>query len=159
MRALAVAVTSFVAMEPVTYAVHRWLMHGPGEAVHRSHHRTRRSRLEANDAYPAVFATLTMALLAAGFNVAGWAWLVPVAAGVSAYGILYVAVHDGCIHGRIPGLRRLRWQVLGRLAGAHRVHHLYGGEPYGMLVPVVPRDLRARADRAARDPLDRAPLS
>ena len=87
MRALLVAATSFAAMEPITYAVHRWLMHGPGVRVHRSHHQARRGRFELNDAYPLGFATVVLAALAMGYNVDGWTWLVPIAAGVSGYGI------------------------------------------------------------------------
>ena len=29
---------AFVAMEGVSYAGHRWVMHGPGMGWHRSHH-------------------------------------------------------------------------------------------------------------------------
>jgi beta-carotene 3-hydroxylase len=142
MRALLLAAASFVAMEPATYALHRWLMHGRGARLHRSHHRSpgaRHGRFEANDWYPALFAGVALSAFAAGFNMRGWGWLVPVATGVSAYGLAYVAVHDGCIHGRLPGLRRLRGPFVARLAAAHHLHHRSGGEPYGMLLPIVPR--------------------
>ena len=39
-----VAVVAFVAMEPVTAALHRFVFHGPGWALHRSHHRPLRQR-------------------------------------------------------------------------------------------------------------------
>ena len=29
--------------------------------------------------------------------------------------------------------------MLDRLAAAHELHHRFGGAPYGMLVPIVPR--------------------
>ena len=45
------SLTVFVLMEPATYAVHRWLMHGPGRGLHRSHHRLAAGRLEANDLF------------------------------------------------------------------------------------------------------------
>ena len=68
------------------------------------------------------------------------------------------------IHGRAPRLRAglhrwiapagsLRRAALDHLAEAHRIHHLYGRAPYGMLVPVVPAELRERASRTERDPL------
>jgi beta-carotene 3-hydroxylase len=38
--------------------------------------------------------------------------------------------------------------VLDRLADAHALHHRFGGEPYGMLVPIVPASVRARAEAA-----------
>ena len=116
MRALGLVVVSFVAMEPVTYAVHRWIMHGPGHPVHHSHHRPPPGRLETNDLYPVAFAAVVGVALAVGFNVDGWGWLVPVGAGVTLYGAAYGAVHDGHIHGRLRFLARLRWRYLDRLA-------------------------------------------
>ena len=37
-----------------------------------------------------------------------------------------------------------------RLADAHALHHRFGGAPYGMLVPIVPRHVRAMASRGER---------
>jgi hypothetical protein len=37
------------------------------------------------------------------------------------------------------------------LRAAHNVHHLFGEAPYGFLAPVVPRELRARADARGVD--------
>jgi beta-carotene 3-hydroxylase len=149
--ALVVVLVVAVVMEPVTYAVHRWVMHGPGLGWHRSHHRSSgagldrsQARFERNDLYPVTFAGVTVLALAAGFNLPGAAGLVPVALGVTAYGLAYLAVHDLYIHRRLPGLR-FRSARLDRLADAHALHHRFGGEPYGMLVPVVPRSVRARS--------------
>jgi len=50
-----VVVVSFLAMELVSYAAHRWLMHGAGMVWHRSHHRSRGRGWEANDLFPALF--------------------------------------------------------------------------------------------------------
>ncbi len=161
MTGWALAVAAFVAMEPLTYALHRWVMHGIGARLHRSHHRRWPARrpgdrlLEANDAYPVAFAALTLLVLAVGLNADGFAALVPVAVGTTAYGAAYGFVHDVYVHGRLPWRRRSR--SLDRLAEAHALHHRFGGEPYGMLVPVVPAAVRARAlARAARtaDPGD-----
>ncbi|MGH9077513.1 MAG: sterol desaturase family protein [Acidimicrobiales bacterium] len=138
-----VAVVAFSAMEPVTYAAHRWVMHGVGWALHRSHHRRRAARFEANDAFPVMFAAVTVAVMAAGALSPSLHLLVSVAVGVTAYGAAYAFVHDVYIHarlGRLPALGPLE-----RLRDAHAIHHLYGGEPYGMLCPVVPRRLRQRA--------------
>lgn len=144
---VATAVVAFVAMEPLTYAAHRWLMHGRrGWRWHASHHRPPVGRFERNDRFPAVFALLVGVVLAVGFNVPAAGWLVPVGVGVTAYGAVYALVHDGYIHRRFPWMPG-RWRALDRLAEAHALHHRFNGEPYGMLVPVVPRALRARAER------------
>lgn len=150
---LALVVGAFAVMEPVTAATHRWVMHGIGERLHRSHHRAQRSRWEANDAYPVMFAAIVCTALWLGFNQPAWSSLVPIGVGVTLYGVAYAVVHDVYIHGRLRWFEGREVAALQRLADAHRIHHLYNGAPYGMLVPIVPRELRERAARTSRDPL------
>lgn len=152
MSALVAAVVAFVVMEPVTYAAHRWVMHGAGWVWHRSHHRRRRpatrlvEQFERNDWFPVVFAGVTIVAMAAGSADRSVHLLIPVGAGVTAYGAAYAFVHDLYIHGRF--VRLPVWRPLERLKDAHALHHRFGGEPYGMLCPVVPRALRERAAAA-----------
>ena len=63
----------------------------------------------------------------------------PVGTGVTLYGVAYSVVHDGAIHGRWPAARRLSGRYVQWLADCHRLHHRFGGEPYGMLAPFVGR--------------------
>ena len=53
----------------------------------------------------------------------------------------YVVVHDLCIHGRtgraVGSSAYVRW-----VRDAHAVHHRYGREPYGFLLPLIPAELR-----------------
>ncbi len=144
-------VVAFVVMEPVTYAAHRWVMHGAGWVLHRSHHRRQAGRLEANDGFPVAFAAVTIAGMAAATRVPSL-HLISVGAGVTAYGAAYAFVHDVYIHRRLGRLPV--WAPLERLKEAHAIHHLFGGEPYGMLCPIVPGELRRRA-AARRGHLDR----
>ncbi len=158
LSAVSFVVVSFVIMEPVTYLTHRFVMHGLGMFLHRSHHRRWPARrphdpfFEANDAFPVVFASITVSAMAVAFNVDGLTVLLPVGVGVTAYGGAYAFVHDGFIHQRLRVGVRNRW--LDHLAWAHGLHHRFGAEPYGMLVPVVPASLRAKAaaadERSAR---------
>ena len=152
MRALLLAVVSFGSMELISYAVHRWVMHGVGMVWHRSHHAAPVGRFERNDLYPVCFAAAGVALFA--IPALGWVpdlfW---VGVGVTAYGTIYLFVHDLYIHRRVPvtvpRLRYLEW-----LRSAHGDHHRRGGEPYGMLLPLV-RDAPA-ARRSRPDLLDRS---
>ncbi len=147
-RQVVSAAAAFLVMEPATYAAHRWVMHGIGWVLHRSHHagrvtdlRARAAALEANDAFPCVFASCTILAMALGGRRPPPSAVIGVSAGVTAYGLAYGLVHDVYIHarlGRPPGIA-----VLDRLADAHRLHHRFGGEPYGMLLPIVPRAVRA----------------
>ncbi|MEJ7765842.1 MAG: sterol desaturase family protein, partial [Acidimicrobiales bacterium] len=87
------AVLAFVAMEGLTYLAHRFVMHGIGWALHRSHHQVSADRLEANDAFPCIGAAIAMIAFAVGFNVPV-PGLVAVGFGVTAYGFAYMFVHD-----------------------------------------------------------------
>jgi beta-carotene 3-hydroxylase len=141
---------AFVAMEGVSYTAHRWVMHGRGMAWHRSHHPPRDRGFEANDRFPAIFAAIAIAAFAWAAVDPAAAWLRPIAVGVSAYGICYFLVHEVFIHRRLR-IPLPRWRYLAWLDESHRIHHLYGGEPYGMLLPTVSREVRERARaRASR---------
>ena len=147
------AVVALVMMEPITAATHRWIMHGIGKFLHRSHHRLRETRWEANDWYPVMFAATVNLALFAGFNIIGLGLLIPAAVGVTLYGAMYALVHDVYIHQRLSWFEDRRIGAFDRLAEAHRIHHLYNAAPYGMLLPVVPAKLRERASRTTRNPL------
>jgi beta-carotene 3-hydroxylase len=138
-----IAAVAFVAMEPITALTHRFVMHGVGRALHRSHHRPNAAGWELNDLYPLVFAVIVMMAMAIGFNVAGFAWLVPIGVGVTIYGACYALVHDVYIHRRLGWFGDRRIAVLERLRSAHRVHHERNSGPYGMLLPIVPRGQRS----------------
>nr|WP_283251193.1 sterol desaturase family protein [Rhabdothermincola salaria] len=132
------AAAAFAVMEPVAYAAHRWVMHGPGEAWHESHHRPRPGLVEKNDLYPVVFAAGTVTAMAVGARWPRARALLAVGAGVTAYGAAYAFVHDGIVHRRMPGGAAVarRSALARRLARAHRRHHVAAGEPFGMLVPL-----------------------
>lgn len=140
---LLIAVGGFVAMEGVSYATHRWVMHGAGMRWHRSHHLPSEGRVERNDLFPVLFSMIGFGVfLAASLTATGWLyWL---GGGIAAYGLLYLLVHEVYIHRRVPCPLADR-RSLDRLRDAHEIHHLFGGEPYGMLFPVVSDELRRRA--------------
>ncbi len=152
MTATALVVVAFVAMEPVAYLLHRFVMHRAGMVWHRSHHQARQSTFERNDLFPVVLCALTVTAMAAGLVVGGLGWLLWTAVGVSAYGMAYLFVHDLYIHRRVPGFT-WTWAPLERVREAHRIHHLFSGEPYGFLFPIVPARLRLQAAAVDRDPL------
>ena len=149
MTGLLLGAAGFLGMEGVSYATHRWVMHRVGMVWHRSHHRRSEGGWEANDLFPVCFSVIGFVLfvLAIGTPV-----LRPVAVGVTAYGLAYLFVHEVYIHERLP------WRVpnnpyLDHLREAHGLHHRFGGEPYGMLFPVIPKELRERAEAQAPAPV------
>ncbi len=151
MRSALVFCLAFAGMEGISYATHRWVMHGIGFGWHRSHHLPRTGRFERNDRFPLCFSVVGVALFLLASRGPAWLWWI--AAGVTAYGAAYLFVHEVYIHRRVaagvPSVRYLEW-----LRASHRGHHRTGGEPYGMLLPLV-RRRPAAADRFATEPLDR----
>ena len=124
-------------MEAVSYLMHRFVMHGPGRPSTPT--TTRRPR------WFRAQRPLSGVVLGAGHR--------PVRAG-------HRGARAGAARGRrhrhdalravvllrARGLRArpaagaaARWAYSRWLERMHRIHHLYGGEPYGMLLPVVPR--------------------
>jgi beta-carotene 3-hydroxylase len=142
-------VLSFVAMEGVSYLAHRYVMHGVGMRWHRSHHAPATGGFQRNDLFPLCFSVLGFGTFVAAATIPSLASLLFVGMGVAAYGACYVFVHDIAIHRRldirVPALRYVTW-----LRDAHASHHRFGGEPYGMLFPIVVGRARrnARSTRA-----------
>ena len=151
MPAVAFVLLAFVLMEPATALLHRFLFHGPGMVLHRSHHGTRSRGLEANDGFPLMLALLTISVMALGASLDPLRPLLWIGTGVTLYGASYMAVHDLYIHRRVAILPA-QLRLLEPLREAHRIHHLYGAAPFGMLAPVVPRRLRTRSRVTVRDP-------
>lgn len=160
----AVALLVAASMEPWARFLHGRVWHHSLWRVHRSHHTKRRGRFEANDVLSAAHAPVAAALVMIGCNLHGpvAAIAIGVGAGMTAFGLAYVTVHDGLVHGRLPVrfLARVRW--LKRVRDAHAVHHARGAEPYGFFLGAreLTRTPPARGVRPiARRPLDRAPAS
>lgn len=149
MTPILIVLLAAAAMEPIAALLHRLVMHGRGWGWHRDHHAPRRTRFETNDRFPVVFAAVTMVVMAVGASFPALWPLLWIGVGVTAYGAAYLLVHDVCIHGRI-GRPFEGFAYLRHVGRAHRVHHRFGREPYGFLVPVVPTELRARAERLDR---------
>ena len=154
MRALGIVAVAFAGMEAVSYLSHRFVMHGFGFGIHRSHHQAPDGGFELNDLYPLMFSSVAISAFAAGTFLPDLRPLVFAGTGITLYGASYLFVHEIYIHRRIPLVKR-EHAVLEWLKQSHRVHHLYGGEPYGMLLPIVPRELRRRAAATPADPFRR----
>jgi len=134
------------AMEGVAYATHRWVMHGPGWFLHRSHHRPRKGRFEANDLYAALFALPSILLLLGGVNLGWGGWATWMGAGIAAYGAIYFGFHDVVVHQRIGHRYRARSSYMKRIIQAHRLHHAtkerLGSVSFGFLLAPRPERLK-----------------
>lgn len=151
-----VAVVVAAAMEPWARLLHGRVWHRSLWPVHRSHHSRRRGRFEMNDALSAVHAPIAAVLIMLGCNLRGWpaAAAIGTGAGMTVFGLAYVVVHDGFVHGRLRVAFLARFAWLRRVRDAHAVHHARGAAPYGFFLG--PRELtrapRARASRPSVPP-------
>ena len=155
---IAVGAAGFATMEAVSYATHRWWMHGRGMPWHRTHHPPAEHGFEKNDLFPASFAAgsvVVFALAATRPRLAPLRWL---CTGVTTYGICYAGVHEVFVHRRLR-VQLPRWRYLRWLEDSHRIHHLFAGEPYGMLLPIVRPELRERAAASTRTPWRARPIT
>ncbi len=160
----AVALVVAVAMEPWARLLHGRVWHRSLWGIHRSHHSRRRGRFERNDMLSAAHAPVAAALVMAGCNLHGpaAAACIGVGVGMTSFGLAYVVVHDGFVHGRLPVrfLARVAW--LRRIRDAHAVHHARGAAPYGFFLGAreLTQTPRARGGPpSARRPSARAPAS
>jgi beta-carotene 3-hydroxylase len=142
------------AMEGFAYAAHRWLMHGPGWFLHKSHHRPRSGHWELNDLYAVIFAGPSIALVYGGLH---WGWgsgAVWIGAGIAAYGAIYAIFHDVIVHKRLPHRYVPRSAYMKRIVQAHRIHHAVetkdGTVSFGFLVAPRPEALKAELARRGR---------
>lgn len=116
----AILVGTVLLMEVVAWAVHKYIMHGPGWGWHRSHHVEHEGTLEKNDLYAVLFAGFAVVLVIFSSGQGPLYW---VGIGMSVYGALYFFVHDGLVHQRWPFRYVPRNGYLKRLVQAHRLHH------------------------------------
>ncbi len=157
---------TILAMEGVAYAAHRWIMHGPGWFLHKSHHRARQGRFEANDLYGVIFAIPSIVLIFGGVNLDWGAWAVWVGAGIAGYGAIYFGFHDVIVHRRVGHRYLPKSSFMKRIIQAHRLHHATetkeGSVSFGFIVAPRPEALKAelarRGNAGVRAPKAKNPL-
>jgi len=144
-----------IGMEAFAYGAHRWIMHGPGWFLHKSHHRPRSGHWELNDLYAAIFAVPSFVMLLGGVQLGwwpGWAWI---GAGIAAYGAIYFGFHDIIVHQRVPTRYLPRSSYMKRIVQAHRLHHVVeskaGTVSFGFLIAPRPEALKAELKRRRRE--------
>lgn len=127
---------SFAVMEAVAYFAHRYLFHGILWFLHRSHHSPRKGAFELNDVFGLFFAPIAMTLMG-GWLAPEWVKITfPIGLGMTAYGGVYLFLHDIYTHRRIVSMSsKNKW--LGEMRAAHRHHHSNssksGQEPFGFV--------------------------
>ena len=136
-------------MEAVAFYSHKYVMHGFGWFLHKSHHSPREGWFELNDLYAAIFAMPSIALIYLGTS--GYPWALWAGLGVAGYGLIYFGFHDVIVHRRVHHNWRPKGKYMQRIIHAHRLHHATdekeGCVSYGFIyappVPVLRAEMKA----------------
>jgi beta-carotene 3-hydroxylase len=125
---------AFIAMEYWARWVHGRVWHGVLYPMHHSHH-SPRTWWEWNDILSASHAPISVALILYGCwaeqGVVAWCCF-GFGVGMACFGVAYIVVHDGVVHGRLPVQFLRKIPALAAIRRAHRIHHATGTAPYGL---------------------------
>lgn len=138
MKALAdigIVLSTIALMELLSWAMHKYLFHGPLWFIHKTHHQQRHGWFELNDLFSIGFATFALWLMWIGhLNLDCRFWI---GTGISIYGIIYFIFHDWFIHNRFKAFKSDNRYLAG-IRRAHKIHHKstekYPSEEFGLLV-------------------------
>ena len=131
----------FVFMEPLTWLIHKYIMHGFLWVLHKDHHdHSTDGPLEKNDYFFVIFAIQAIALFYFG-ALNNYNYLFYIGLGITLYGMAYFFVHDVFIHQRLKVFSKTSNPYFLAIRRAHKQHHKHltkeQGECFGFLfVPI-----------------------
>jgi beta-carotene 3-hydroxylase len=146
---------TFFIMEGITWATHKYIMHGLLWYLHEDHHQPRPGFFEKNDAFFIIFAVPTFfsLLFATIYQIY---WLMAIGFGVMAYGFAYFMVHDVIIHQRFKWFSRSNSTYVRSIRWAHKMHHKHlgkeEGESFGMLYVHRKYRMKVKRDKQIQHP-------
>ena len=132
---IAIVLLTIAMMEVFSWAMHKYLFHGPLWFIHKTHHQQRHGWFELNDLFSIGFAALALGLMWIGH--AGPDYRFWIGAGISTYGVIYFIFHDWFIHNRLKAFKTGNRYLMG-IRRAHKIHHKSTeknpSEEFGLLV-------------------------
>ena len=144
---------TFLFMEGITWATHKFVMHGRLWYLHEDHHKKTPGFFEKNDLFFVIFAVPSIGCLLLG-TLQSVYWLQAIGFGVMAYGFAYFIVHDVIIHQRFKWFSRSNSTYIQAIRWAHKMHHKHRekeeGESFGMLYVHKKYWEKVRRDKAIK---------
>jgi beta-carotene 3-hydroxylase len=136
----------FALMELFGWAIHKYIMHGPLWAIHKTHHQPSKTFFELNDFFSLLFGSIAVILITKG--VADFDYRFWMGMGISLYGMLYFFLHDVLIHRRMKWFQKPNSSFLKGIFKAHQAHHRTnekeGAVSFGLFV--VPKEYFKKKD-------------
>lgn len=132
-----IVLATFLTMEFVAWATHKFVMHGFLWYLHKDHHQKEPGFFEKNDSFFLIFAIPSFLSFLIGVTDQKY-WLFSIGLGILLYGMAYFLVHDVIIHQRIKWFTRSNNFYIRSIRWAHKMHHKHlgkeDGESFGMLL-------------------------
>ena len=130
-------VSTFLFMEFVAWAVHKYIMHGFLWSLHKDHHVVNQNNLfQKNDYFFLIFAIPSILLIFMGYEDLTIGLFI--GTGIALYGLAYFLIHEVIIHRRLPPPAKTKSKYIKAIRKAHKVHHKnrgkYNGRNFGMLI-------------------------
>jgi beta-carotene 3-hydroxylase len=130
-----IVLLTIAGMEAFSWAIHKYLFHGPLWFIHKTHHSHKHSWFEWNDLFSILFAGIALWLMWLGHISLDYRFWI--GAGISLYGIIYFIFHDWFIHNRFKSFKTNNKYLL-KIRRAHKMHHKSmqkeNGEEFGLLI-------------------------
>jgi beta-carotene 3-hydroxylase len=146
---IGITLLTFVIMEGITWATHRYVMHGFLWYLHEDHHNPTGHTFEKNDAFFLIFAIPSWLCIMLGLQNQVY-WVAAIGFGIALYGLGYFIVHEVIIHQRFKWFTRSNNTYIRTIRWAHKMHHKHlgkhAGESFGMLVVAKKYWDKVRAD-------------
>jgi beta-carotene 3-hydroxylase len=132
---ISIVLATIAGMELMSWAMHKYLFHGPLWFIHKTHHQQRHGWFELNDLFSIGFAALALWLMWAGHITLDYRFWI--GTGISTYGTIYFIFHDWFIHNRFKAFKSSNRYLAG-IRRAHKIHHKSTeknpSEEFGLLV-------------------------
>jgi beta-carotene 3-hydroxylase len=139
---ISISLITFIGMEFVAWAAHRYLMHGFLWFLHEDHHRVEKGFFQKNDFFFLLFAVPSWLCLMLGAIFGNWSSMAA-GFGILLYGITYFLFHEVLVHKRFPKIRKAMFRTpmkryFRAIELAHKAHHKHldrnEGESFGLMV-------------------------
>ena len=115
-------ILTVVFMELFAIFAHKYIMHGPGWFLHKSHHVKNNNKTELNDLYFVIFSLPSIYFIIKGILIENYIFL-SIGIGILFYGIIYILLHDIFVHKRFGFNINFKNSIFKKIKVSHRKHH------------------------------------
>ncbi len=122
---ISIILFSVLIMEVIAIFTHKYIMHGPGWFLHKSHHinyLNNKRKFELNDIYFIFFSSPSIICMIYGFYYNNDI-VFTIGVGISMYGLIYVFLHDVMVHQRFGIKIKINNSYFKKIKKAHLKHH------------------------------------